>query len=319
MLSSFSEMTYTSDSNKSLDLAEQRWDRLSVRYPDLLPAIEMQRRVIKRSVKLGLFIDQKLPVTFDLDSTAIAAKLERKIPVLIDETIEVDSANIEPFVLGFCEDLASGEAGGSAVRLGTILEQGQIHIGSLLAASLGRKQEAIRTKAHHLGIAPDLLWLVAELAAGPVANRLQHKLLTELHQKHEIRPLPLWDGSQGFCAACGSWPTFRERILNEREEQLLRCSFCGAAWTNIDTECIYCDTSDASPIKAASDPEQSSEHLELCQHCGGYLKCIAVHNPTPFELLPIEDLGTSQLDLGAVEQGYSRPPMREFAPMPDTI
>ena len=272
MLSSLSEMTYTNDSNKSLDLAEQRWDQLSIRYPDLLPAIEMQRRVIKRSFKLGFVIDQKLPVTFDLDSMAIAAKLEQKIPVLIDETIEVDSTNIEPFVLGFCEDLASGEAGGSAVRLGTILEQGQIHIGSLLAASLGRQQEAIRTKAHHLGIAPDLLWLVAELAAGPVANRLQHKLLTDLHRKHEVGPLPLWGGSQGFCAACGSWPTFRERILNQQEEQLLRCSFCGAAWTNIDAECIYCDTSDASPIKAANNPEQSSQHLELCQQCGGYLK-----------------------------------------------
>ena len=78
MLSSLSEMTYTNDSNKSLDLAEQRWDQLSIRYPDLLPAIEMQRRVIKRSFKLGFVIDQKLPVTFDLDSMAIAAKLEHQ-------------------------------------------------------------------------------------------------------------------------------------------------------------------------------------------------------------------------------------------------
>jgi len=319
MLSSLSEMTYTKNLNESLDLAEQRWDKISTRYPDLRPAIEMQRRIVRRSVGLGFIIDQKLPVTFDLDSTAVAAKLERKIPVLIDETISVDSNDITPFVLGFCEDLASGEAGGSAGRLGTILEQEQIHVGSLLAASLGRQQEAIRTKAHHLGVAPDLLWLVAELAAGPVANRLQQKLLAELHGKHEALHLPIWDWSRGFCAACGSWPTFREIILDQQEDSLLRCSFCGAAWANILAKCIYCDTAGASPIKAASDPEQSLQHLELCRQCGGYLKCINVKNTTPFELLPIEDLATFQLDLGAVKQGYNRPPMRKFVPPPSTI
>ena len=73
MLSSLSEMTYTNDSNKSLDLAEQRWDQLSIRYPDLLPAIEMQRRVIKRSFMLAFVIVQKLPVTLDRESMAIAA------------------------------------------------------------------------------------------------------------------------------------------------------------------------------------------------------------------------------------------------------
>ncbi len=319
MLSSLLEMTYTKDLSKSLNLGEQRWDELSTRYPDLCPAIEMQRRVVRRSVGLGFVIDQKLPVTFDLDSPAVAAKLERKIPILIDETISVDSNDITPFVLGFCEDLASGEAGSSAGRLGTILEQGQIHVGSLLAASLGRQQEAIQTKAHHVGVAPDLLWLVAELAAGPVANRLQQKLLAELGGKHETPDLPIWDWNQGFCAACGSWPTFCERILGQQEDSLLRCSFCGAAWANIPAECIYCDTTGTSPVKAASDPEQSSQYLELCRQCGGYLKCIDVKNPTPFELLAIEDLGTYQLDLGAVKQGYSRPQMRKFVPPPSTI
>ena len=319
MLSSLSEMTYTNDSNKSLDLAEQRWDELTARYPDLRPAIEMQRRLVRRSVKLGFVIDQKLPATFDLDSPAVAAKLERKIPVLINEPISVDSNDITPFVLGFCEDLASGKSGGSAGRLGTIVEQGQIHVGSLLAASVGRQQEAIRTKAHHLGVAPDLLWLVAELTAGPVANRLQRKLLEELQGKHEALHLPIWDWSQGFCAACGSWPTFRERILGQQEDPLLRCSFCGAAWATVIAECIYCDTAGAASIKAASDPEQSSQYLELCRQCGGYLKCIDVNNPTPFELLPIEDLGTCQLDLGAVKQGYNRPPMRKFVPPASTV
>src|SRR5436189_2313606 len=40
----------------------------------------------------------------------------------------------------------------------------------LLTASLARNQAAIRTGASHRGLAPDLVWLVAELAVSPTRS-----------------------------------------------------------------------------------------------------------------------------------------------------
>ena len=312
MLSSFIEMTYQPSAFRELEVAEQRWRETLDRQPDLEPAIELQRRIVGRSRELAAVVDQKLPATLDLAPAQVAEKLQRQMPILVGEAIVVDARAVVPFVLGFCEDLLSGAAGGAAGRLGETLDRGRIDIGSLLAASLGRQQEAIRSKAHHVGVAPDLLWLVAELASGPVAHRLQRQLLTDLpEQDDELRSaIGAWD--HGFCAACGSWPAFGERI-ERMTRRSLRCSFCGSAWTPAFRHCIYCDEAGDSLITAAVEPEQPSRHLELCRQCGGYLKCIDVRRPTPFQLLPVEDLSTCDLDLSAVEQGYVRPPMHTFA------
>ena len=312
MLSSFLEMTYQPSHARDIETAEQRWRETVDRRPDLEPAVELQRRIVTRSRELAVIIDQKLPATLDLNPAQAAAKLRSDMPVLVGEAILVDARAVVPFVLGFCEDLSSGAAGGAAGRLGDTLDGGRIDIGSLLAASLGRQQDAIRSKAHHVGIAPDLLWLVAELASGPIAHRLQQQLLTDLAEPAgELqRVIDRW--SHGYCAACGSWPAFGERI-GPTTRRSLRCSFCGSAWTPARQHCIYCDEAGDSLITAAVETEQPSRHLELCRQCGGYLKWIDVPRPTPFQLLPVEDLSTCDLDLGAVEQGYTRPPMHTFA------
>ena len=305
-------MTYQPFHSRDLEVAEDRWRETVQRRPDLEPAVELQRRIVTRTQELAAIIEQKLPVTLDLDPQQVAAKLRRHTPVLVGEAIAVEAGAVVPVVLGFCEDLSSGAAGAAAGRLAESLDSGTIDIGSLLAASLGRQQEAIRSKAHHVGVAPDLLWLVAELASGPVAHRLQHTLLTDLPNRDDELRSVIVGWNQGFCAACGSWPAFGERI-GPTTRRSLRCSFCGSAWTPAPEQCVYCEESGDSLLTAAVEPTQPSRRLELCRHCGGYLKCIDVGRATPFPLLPVEDLATCDLDLGAVEQGYFRPPMHTFS------
>lgn len=314
MLSSLVEMTYQPSPQPHLEEAERQWREIVDRRPDLEPAVELQRRIVNRSLAQATVIDEQTPVTVDLEPTEAAAKLQRKLPILAGEAIQVDARAVAPFVLGFCEDLASGETGAAGGRLGDILARGTIDMGSLLAASLGRQQEAIRTKAHQVGVSPDLLWLVAELASGPLAHHLQRQLLIELPKRSEELRSAIDEWNQGFCAACGSWPAFGERIehAEHTEPRSLRCSFCGSAWTPALQRCIYCDEGGDSLI-AAVEPDQPSRLLELCRQCGAYLKCIDVRQPTPFHLLPVEDLSTWDLDFGAVQQGYIRPPMHEFA------
>ena len=238
--------------------------------------------------------------------------------MLAGEPVVIDSSSVRDSVLGFCDDFGTGEAGEPAGRLGQILARGEIDAGSLLAASIGRQQEAIRTQAHYVGVEPDLLWLVAELTAAPITNRLQKALTVEVAASHPALQSLVSEWDRGFCGVCGSWPAFGEHTGGAGSGRDLRCSFCGSAWHRTGRECIYCTGGDEFLIAAAVEPDQPSRRLEFCRQCGGYLKCLDVERSTPFELLAVEDLGSHDLDLGAAERGYSRPPMRTFVTPDDT-
>ena len=293
-----------------LEKAEGRWASLASTRPDLAAAIDLQRRLVARSLELGATIDEHPPLQLALAPAETVSRLNAKRPVLADSTVELDPTPFESFVLAFCDDFAQGGAGRLAARLRGTLERGEIDLGSLLVASLLRRQHAIRTKAHHVGVAADLLWLVAELAVAPLAHRLQFRCLTEAATGHPAlrAALDAWD--EGCCPACGSWPALSEVVDDVRS---LRCSFCGGAWRPPTRRCIYCDEEGTSFLAASlTEAQQAERRLELCRTCGGYLKSLTMATPTPFELLPVEDLASSDLDAGAVERGYARPPMREF-------
>ena len=67
----------------------------------------------------------------------------------------------------------AGGAGEAAEHIKAPIDETRLDAGSLLTASLNRDQAAIRTGAAHRGLAPDLLWLVAELAVSPFVHALQ--------------------------------------------------------------------------------------------------------------------------------------------------
>ena len=53
--------------------------------------------------------------------------------------------------------------------------------------------------------------------------------------------------------------------------------------------------------------------VEVCSGCGSYLKTVDVEKLSAFPLLSIGDLETMDLDVAAMEHGYARPAMKEFA------
>ncbi len=300
-----------------IQTAERQWRILLERRPDLEPAIAVQRRLLRRALTLGSksHTFPAIPVTLTPDE--VARKLSEGRPVLIGENIETDGAALTPYLLGFCDDLESGSAGRPAGRLRNSLEHGDIDCGSLISASLTRRREAILTKAHHLGVAPDLLWLVAELAAGPIAHHFRRALLPSSRKATAAgrdggtsAGMPNWQ--EGYCPACGSWPAFAERYAHALDGRLLRCSFCGCDWPFPTGHCVYCDAKGASVLTAG--PGDDGQCLvDMCRDCGGYLKRLKVDGPIPFALLPVEDLRTCDLDVSAAERGYGRPPLPEFA------
>lgn len=281
--------------------ATRRWQQIEAERPDLEAAVRLQRILVRRIIDLVqvLSADRTLVAP---SAAAALRKLAAGRPFLRHEPVVFPVGALSAALVAFCTDLADAGAGDAARRVGEVLERGRIDAASLLLASFDRRTGAIRNGATQQDLSPDLLWLVAELGAGPIAYVLQRRVCADLEALgHATLLLEDWD--RGHCPACGSWPAFAEWCT---EVAWLRCSFCGAAWRCQTDRCPYCDNAGEAFVTAAPDLARP-RRLRLCGACGGYLKAIAVAVATPFELLPVEDLASSDLDFGALERGYHRP------------
>jgi FdhE protein len=238
----------------------------------------------------------------------LAAKLSRGVPVFSSEPIPLPVPLMRKTLVDLCDALAEGGAGDSATHIRNAIDNGSMEPGSLLSASLSRNQAAIRTGAIHRGLAPDLVWLVAELAVSPFVHALQHTLFDNPGDAALRAALDDWN--RGYCAACGSWPALAEVVGGHRT---LRCSFCSSAWELNHYACIYCGESGEKFVTAAPDEERKDRRVEVCGACGGYLKTVDLVELSPFPLLSISDIESTDLDVAAMEHGYARPPLKDFA------
>ena len=288
--------------------AADRWAALLSLRPELQPAVALQHELLGLVTDLVEVIERGRLPRLSLPARYIAAKLQRGVPALTGEPIPLPVPLLKPALLALCAALARGGAGDAAEHIRAQLHETRIDAGALLAASLKRDQTAIRTVATHHGLAPDLVWLVAELAVSPFVYMLQRSLFDqEAVQPHLHAALDRW--SHGYCPLCGSWPALAEVAATHR---VLRCSFCALAWTPADYACVYCGEQGEKFVTAAINEERTDRRLEVCGTCGSYLKTIDVAALTPFPLLAIADLETMDLDMAAMEKGYQRPVLKDF-------
>lgn len=290
--------------------AEGRWLRIADDRPELAAAVDLQRVLVTRGAEVATDAE-RLTRGASAAPPDLAERLAREDAPVLDLAIDdLDVERLTTALLGFCDDFAAGGAGDPARRVRAALECGDIETGSLLRASLARQQTAIRMRAQHLGVAPDLVWLVAELTVGPIAHYLQEQALGPPAAVEVRAAAAGW--RHGHCPACGSWPALAEVRAGKRH---LRCSFCGADWAPAPTACVYCGRADdgylVAAAQTATDPERA-RRVEFCRGCGGWLKQVDVTDATPFVLLPVLDLETCDLDASAAGRGYVRPPMRDL-------
>jgi FdhE protein len=291
-----------------LESAAARADAVLAHRPDLGPAIDLQRRLLSLVIDLAHTIDSGRRPRLSLPPKYLAAKLARGVPALAGEPIPLPVQALAAVLLRLCDALAAGGAGEAATHIGAAIADGTLDAGSLLTASLARDQHAIRSGAAHRGLAPDLVWLVAELAVGPVAHTLQRTLFANTPSAPLLDALQAWP--HGYCPACGSWPALAEVVGGHR---VLRCSFCAAGWELPTYACVYCGESGEAFVTAAPDEERKDRRIELCGSCGAYFKTVDAPALSPFPLLTIADLDTMDLDVAAIEHHYARPPMKEFS------
>jgi FdhE protein len=288
-------------------LAERRWRTLVAARPELQSAVDLQRGLLMLVIDLARTVESGRLPRLSLPGKYLAAKLSRGIPVFAGEPIPLPVGLLRQSLVQFCAALAVGGAGEAAEHIASTIDAGRLDAGSLLTASLARDEHAIRTGATHLDLAPDLTWLVAELAVGPVAHALQRTLLGSASG-------PLTDAlgawNEGYCPACGSWPALAEVVDGHR---LLRCAFCAATWERTVYACVYCNESGEAFVTAAPDSSCDDRRIEVCRACGAYLKTVDVAAASPFPLVAIADMETMDLDVAAMQHQYGRPPLRAHA------
>ena len=283
-----------------LAAATSRWDAILASQPDLGPAVALQRQLIGLVINLAEMVEHGRVPKLSLPPRYLAAKLTRGVPALAGEPIPVPTMVLKPTLLRLCEELSRGGAGAAADHIHSLIAEGRLEAGSLFGASLARDQQSIRTGAVHSGVAPDLLWLVGELAVSPFAHVLQRLLFTSSDAALEAA-LSAWN--HGYCPACGSWPALAEVSDSHRT---LRCSFCALAWELNVYACIYCGEEGEPFVTAAPNEERKDRRVEVCSACSSYLKTVDVPALSPFPLLAIADLETMDLDIAAMEHGYAR-------------
>jgi FdhE protein len=291
-----------------LDTAERRWRAILEARPDLAPAIDLQRRLLTLVNELGRTIEAGRLPRLSLPPKYLAAKLTRGVPAFAGEPLPLPVPLLKNALVELSEALAAGGAGETATHIRDAIDSGSVEPGSLLAASLTRNQTAIRVGASHRGLAPDLVWLVAELAVSPFVHALQRTLLDHAHDEALRSALDGWN--RGYCPACGSWPALAEVVSGHRT---LRCSFCSSAWELNHYACTYCDESGEPFVTAAPNEERKDRRVEVCTACGGYLKTVDLPELSPFPLLSISDIETTDLDVAAMEHGFARPALKDFA------
>jgi len=293
------------DAARVADTAEQRWTAILAARPDLEPALALQRRLIGLVLDGSQAVERARLPRLSLPPKYLAAKLRQGVPALAGEPIPVPAAALQPLMVRLSDALAAGGAAEPAGHIRAALVSGAIEPASLLTASLTRDQHAIRSGAVHRGLAPDLLWLIAELAVSPFAYALQQSIFA---QAALAEALGEWH--HGYCPACGSWPALAEVAGGHRT---MRCSFCATAWELDTYACVYCGETGDAFVTAAPNAERIDRRVELCRSCGSYLKTIDVPELSPFPLLAIADLETMDLDVAAMENNYRRPEMKAFA------
>ena len=289
----------------SLQRAEARWCQIEADTPELAAAVTLQRSLVRRIAGLTEALEQSNWTPPDIETTAMATTLSSSRALLHEHRVDLPIEILEPGLHDLCNILANGGAGDAARHVDHVIQEQRLSTTSLLNASLTRRQNDIRTGAIHLGLAPDLLWLVAELTVGPIAHEFQRVILTNDGMDSKVcKAINAWD--HGTCLICGSWPALGEC----REGDItLRCSFCGAGWKLQEHACPYCFSPEIQ--HELPTPGQPSLQLLFCEACRGYLKVVEVNEAIPSILLPIEDLATTASDVRAMERNLVRPPLPE--------
>lgn len=280
------------------DPIRERLEKIIQEHPDLS--------------EMGKIYGAVLPALRDAVITASApqmtpeearVKLQKGLPLLHEASLEIDNEELCQLFVKLA-DVLERHAGDNTVlaaatgRIRLEVEAKRLDIVSLLPDLVAGVPDGIADAAGKLALDPGILTTLLSYALAPFLRQWCRQLAPLVGES----PWP-----RGFCPVCGT-PASLAELQGNTQAKHLRCATCGADWTFPRLRCFCCGNEDHQSLGLlfAEGPADRAR-VEVCDSCQRYLKVISSFDPTPVELLVVEDLATLSLDYSAQGRGYARP------------
>jgi len=288
-------------------MLERRMGALLASRPDLLPALSLEAELLRESMAEVRPPDLRLR---HLSTAEALQKLRAGVPLLHDERLGLDvhyAADLFERLLNVVvrhEDLR--EATAMAQPLIAAATEGRLDPNALFTEAFLRHQDHLGVLAATAGVEADFLFTLAILAVAPIARACAARLALVIEQLDDQIS---W--RHGYCPMCGGPPLLGE-LRGVELRLFLRCAMCGLAWRSRRLFCPFCETDDYHALRTLKVEGDHRFGAQLCDGCGAYLKVGNAFEPPPAEVLALDDLASADLDVLAVERGYTRPSAAGF-------
>jgi FdhE protein len=120
-----------------------------------------------------------------------------------------------------------------------------------------------------------------------------------------------WTGARvsevAWCGVCGAWAALAEARGLERERRL-RCMRCGGDWRTAWLACPFCGNHDHRRLASlVAERTGESRRVDACRDCSAYVKTVTTLAAADASSLRLLDLATVDLDVAALDRGFTRP------------
>ena len=219
------------------------------------------------------------------------------MPLLQAGAISLDAEDVQTELRRAAGLLAeTTDLGTPAQRTAERLSRMEMDVGPLLAPALEGDRAALDRAADEWDLDPDAFARLLDLA-------LQPFLWEATAQLAAAADIDAWD--RGYCPVCAAWPALAE-LVGPEKRRVLRCVRCGSAWSWLVLLCPYCGNDDHRTLGSIQETG-SSQRIDVCERCHGYVKATPSYAPASAVRLVAEDVATLDLDIAAAERGYRRP------------
>ncbi len=233
----------------------------------------------------------------DLGADAAARAIRDGVPLLQAGRLALDPEEVRDELRRVARDLAeTTEPGTAAQRTAEVLATAPIDVEPLLGPVLDDDPAGVEREAFRLGLDPTGLSDLVGLALQPFLWAAAARLAT-------LTDVDKWD--RGYCPVCGAWPALAE-LVGPEKRRVLRCVRCGTGWSWFILLCPYCGNDDHRSLRVLHE-EGTTERVDACERCHGYVKAIGSYTSASPALLVAEDIATADLDIAAASAGYRRP------------
>jgi FdhE protein len=218
-----------------------------------------------------------------------------KAPLLAGSSIAFDAGAVR----GYVERLFGAACRGGTEKMTTLdpALNGSIDVDALFKDSLCQDGERLKSTAIGLGADPEAFQAVAALVSVPFLHACNRAWAPSIAQS--------W--TEGYCPVCGAWPAFAEVRGIERSRHF-RCGRCAGQWQVNCLTCPYCGMTDHKElVSLVPEKDGTTRVIDACKRCLGYVKTFTVLQGCPPERVILDDLASVDLDVAALQQGYTHP------------